>query len=251
MRGSRLTATGLERSDNVSGGDVVNKILIADDNEQIAKLLAKFAEKEGLSPVLASDGEMALKLFAANRKEIVMVLLDVMMPKLDGFEVCKTLRKDTMVPIIMITARDEDYDRIMGLDMGADDYVVKPFSPTEVMARIRAVLRRVQTDGIPSSHILTLNGLFIDMDKYEVRIGIQPLSLTKKEVELLYTLAKTHIKMFTRDELLDRVWGMDYEGTDRVVDTHIKRLRAKLDAYEHPGWEIKTIWGKGYKFEVL
>lgn len=229
----------------------MNKILIADDNEQIAQVLAKFVEKEGLIPVLASDGEMALKQFAANAKEIVMVLLDVMMPKLDGFQVCKTLRKDTMVPIIMITARDEDCDRIMGLDMGADDYVVKPFSPMEVMARIRAVLRRIKTDNTPGNNILTVNGLFIDIDKYEVRIGTDTVPLTKKEVELLYTLANNRIKMFTRDDLLDKVWGIDYEGTDRVVDTHIKRLRAKLEQYKHPGWEIKTVWGKGYKFEVL
>lgn len=229
----------------------MSKILIADDNEQIVKVLAKFAEKEGLTPVVASDGEMALKQFAANAKDIVMVLLDVMMPKLDGFQVCKTLRKDTMVPIIMITARDEDYDRIMGLDMGADDYVVKPFSPMEVMARVRAVLRRMNVSDTTPNKILTINGLFIDVDKYEVRIGTETVPLTKKEVELLYTLANTHIKMFTRDDLLDKVWGMDYEGTDRVVDTHIKRLRAKLDQYKHPGWEIKTVWGKGYKFEVL
>ena len=134
---------------------------------------------------------------------------------------------------------------------GADDYVVKPFSPMEVMARVRAVLRRINTSDSGVNKILTVNGLFIDIDKYEVRIGTETVPLTKKEVELLYTLANTRIKMFTRDDLLDKVWGMDYEGTDRVVDTHIKRLRAKLDQYEHPGWEIKTVWGKGYKFEVL
>lgn len=229
----------------------MNKILIADDNEQIAQVLAKFAQKDGFESIIVSDGELALKKFAANAKEIVMVLLDVMMPKIDGFQVCKTLRRDSMVPIIMVTARDEDYDRIMGLDMGADDYVVKPFSPSEVMARVRAVLRRINVKDSPASNILTLNGLFIDLDKYEVRIGTNRVPLTKKEVELLYTLANTNIKMFTRDDLLDRVWGMDYEGTDRVVDSHIKRMRAKLDQYSHPGWELKTIWGKGYKFEVL
>ena len=232
-------------------GDIMSKILIADDNEQIAQVLAKFATKEGLEPVVASDGEMALKLFAANAADIVMVLLDVMMPKKDGFEVCKVLRRDSMVPIIMITARDEDYDRIMGLDMGADDYVVKPFSPTEVMARVRAVLRRIKSPAQPGGQILTISNLFIDLDCYEVRVGTVSVPLTKKEVELLYTLAKTHIKMFTRDDLLDKVWGMDYEGSDRVVDTHIKRLRAKLADYDHPEWDIKTVWGKGYKFEVL
>lgn len=229
----------------------MSKILIADDNKQIADVLAKFVAKEGMEAIVASDGEMALQLFAKHAPDIVMVLLDVMMPKKDGFEVCKTLRRDTMVPIIMITARDEDYDRIMGLDMGADDYVVKPFSPTEVMARIRAVLRRIKSPAQPGGQILTISNLFIDIDRYEVRIGTVSVPLTKKEVELLYTLANTHIKMFTRDDLLDKVWGSDYEGTDRVVDTHIKRLRAKLNNYEHPEWDIKTIWGRGYKFEVL
>lgn len=229
----------------------MSKILIADDNRQIADVLAKFVVKEGMEPVVASDGEMALQLFAKHAPDIVMVLLDVMMPKMDGFEVCKTIRRDSMVPIIMITARDEDYDRIMGLDMGADDYVVKPFSPTEVMARIRAVLRRIKSPAQPGGQILTISNLFIDIDRYEVRIGTESVSLTKKEVELLYTLANTHIKMFTRDDLLDKVWGADYEGTDRVVDTHIKRLRAKLSNYKHPEWDIKTVWGRGYKFEVL
>ena len=229
----------------------MSMILIADDNEQIAKLLAKFCQKEGLEPILAHDGEMALKQFAAHHNDIAMVLLDVMMPKLDGFQVCKLLRKDSMVPIIMITARDEDYDRIMGLDMGADDYVVKPFSPTEVMARIRAVLRRSKSLDTAAGGIVTISNLFVDLNKYEVRIGPVSVRLTKREIELLYTLANTSVKMFTRDELLDLVWGDDYEGADRVVDTHVKRLRAKLEQVPHPGWEIKTIWGKGYKFEVL
>jgi len=229
----------------------MSKILIADDNEQIAKLLAKFCVKEGLEPVLASDGEMALKQFAANVNDIAMVLLDVMMPKLDGFQVCKLLRKDSMVPIIMITARDEDCDRIMGLDMGADDYVVKPFSPTEVMARIRAVLRRSKSLETAAGGIVTISNLFIDLNKYEVRIGPEKIRLTNREIELLYTLANTPVRMFSRDELLNLVWGDDYDGADRVVDTHVKRIRAKLEQVPHPGWEVKTVWGKGYKFEVL
>ena len=229
----------------------MSKILIADDNEQIAQVLAKFATKEGLEPVLASDGEMALKQFAAHVNDIAMVLLDVMMPKLDGFQVCKLLRKDSMVPIIMITARDEDCDRIMGLDMGADDYVVKPFSPTEVMARIRAVLRRSKSLETAAGGIVTISNLFIDLNKYEVRIGPERIRLTNREIELLYTLANTPVRMFSRDELLSLVWGDDYEGADRVVDTHVKRLRAKLEQVPHPGWEVRTVWGKGYKFEVL
>ena len=182
--------------------------------------------------------------------EIVMVLLDVMMPKLDGFEVCRRLRQQSMVPIIMITARGEDYDKIMGLDIGADDYVIKPFSASEVMARVRAVLRRIQPQEPASKNSLGVANLFINLDKYQVQIGGEEVPLTKKEIELLWTLAKNSTKVFSRDNLLDSIWGIDYFGDSRTVDSHIKRLRAKLDKYEHEKWDIKTIWGVGYRFEV-
>ena len=228
----------------------MNKILIADDNKQITSILASYARKEGLEPVIALDGAEALDMFARFQDDIVMVLLDVMMPEVDGFEVCRRLRKESMVPIIMITARGEDYDKIMGLDIGADDYVIKPFSANEVMARVRAVLRRIQVQEQQKQNVYDVSNLHIDLDKYTVEIGGEEVPLTKKEIELLWTLAKNSTKVFSRENLLDSIWGYDYLGDSRTVDSHIKRLRAKLDKYEHEGWDIKTIWGVGYRFEV-
>ncbi len=227
----------------------MKKILIADDNKQITTILSGYAKKEGLEPVIALDGKEALDKFLEHESEIVMVLLDVMMPEMDGFEVCRRLRRESMVPIIMITARGEDYDKIMGLDIGADDYVIKPFSAPEVMARVRAVLRRIGDSSSAGGQSLTYANLFINLDKYAVQIDGQDVQLTKKEIELLWTLAKNSTKVFSRDNLLDSIWGYDYFGDSRTVDSHIKRLRAKLDKYEHPQWEIKTIWGVGYRFE--
>ena len=228
----------------------MNKILIADDNKQITSILASYARKEGLEPVIALDGEEALALYAAQQQEIVAVLLDVMMPKVDGFEVCRRLRQQSIVPIIMVTARGEDYDKIMGLDIGADDYVLKPFSASEVMARVRAVLRRMQVQEQQKRNSFQVSNLVIDLDKYAVQIGEEQIPLTKKEIELLWTLAKNSTRVFSRDNLLDSIWGYDYVGDSRTVDSHIKRMRAKLDKYQHPGWDIKTIWGVGYGFEV-
>ena len=224
--------------------------MIADDNKQITTILSSYDKKEGLEPVVALDGAAALEQFQQQESEIVMVLLDVMMPKLDGFEVCRRLRQQSMVPIIMITARGEDYDKIMGLDIGADDYVIKPFSASEVMARVRAVLRRIQPQEPASKNTLSIANLYINVDKYEVQIDGAEVPLTKKEIELLWTLAKNNTKVLSRDNLLDSIWGIDYFGDSRTVDSHIKRLRAKLDKYEHDKWDIKTIWGVGYRFEV-
>ena len=228
----------------------MRKILIADDNKQITTILSSYAKKEGLEPIIALDGAEALEKFSQQEQEISMVLLDVMMPKVDGFEVCRRRRKTSMVPIIMITARGEDYDKIMGLDIGADDYVIKPFSASEVMARVRAVLRRIQPQEPATKNSLSMDNLFINLDKYAVQIDGEEVPLTKKEIELLWTLAKNHTKVFSRDNLLDSIWGIDYFGDSRTVDSHIKRLRAKLDKYEHEKWDIKTIWGVGYRFEV-
>ncbi|MBQ7759943.1 MAG: response regulator transcription factor [Phascolarctobacterium sp.] len=228
----------------------MNKILIADDNKQITSILASYARKEGLEPVIALDGAEALDAFARYQDEIVMILLDVMMPEVDGFEVCRRLRKESMVPIIMITARGEDYDKIMGLDIGADDYVIKPFSANEVMARVRAVLRRIQVQEQQKQNVYAVSNLQIDLDKYVVEISGEEVPLTKKEIELLWTLARNSTKVFSRENLLDSIWGYDYFGDSRTVDSHIKRLRAKLDKYPHDGWDIKTIWGVGYRFEV-
>ena len=189
-------------------------------------------------------------LFDEHEPDIAMVLLDVMMPKVDGFEVCRRLRGKSLVPVIMVTARGEDFEKIMGLDIGADDYIIKPFSAGEVMARVRAILRRMQPREEKTAHnIYRYSNLMIDLDKYAVTVNGSEVPLTKKEVELLWTLAKNSSKVFSRDNLLDSLWGYDYYGDSRTVDSHIKRMRAKLDKFEHPGWEIKTIWGVGYRFE--
>lgn len=226
------------------------KMLIADDNKQITSILSNYARKEGFEPVVALDGEEALRLFDEHEPDIAMVLLDVMMPKMDGFEVCRRLRGKSLVPVIMVTARGEDFEKIMGLDIGADDYIIKPFSAGEVMARVRAILRRMQPREEKTAHnIYKYSNLMIDLDKYAVTVNGSEVPLTKKEVELLWTLAKNSSKVFSRDNLLDSLWGYDYYGDSRTVDSHIKRMRAKLDKFEHPGWEIKTIWGVGYRFE--
>jgi len=222
-------------------------ILIADDNRQITSILEEYAKKEGFTPKIALDGSEAIELFQKFQPDIV--LLDVMMPKTDGFEVCREIRKTSNVPVIMITARGEDFEKIMGLDIGADDYIVKPFSPGEVMARVRAIMRRISRTDDPKRQICSFENLNINLDDYSVTVGGQNVSLTKKEVELLWTLATNKNKVFSRDNLLSSLWGYDYFGDSRTVDSHIKRLRAKLDEFDHNNWEIKTIWGVGYKFE--
>ena len=225
-------------------------ILIADDNHDITDVLSTYARKEGLEPIIAYDGEEAFRLFEDYNP--VAVLLDVMMPKEDGYEVCRKIRAKSNVPVILITARGEDFERIMGLDIGADDYIVKPFSPSEVMARVRAVLRRMtrtETD-MKSGNTISICDMEINLDEYTLRINDTNMSLTKKEIETMWTLAKNPNKVFTRDNLLDSLWGFDYFGDSRTVDSHIKRLRAKLDVVEHLKWNIKTIWGVGYKFET-
>ncbi len=222
-------------------------MLIADDNPQLLNILRSAARKEGFETVLAEDGEKALEEFRARRPQIV--LLDVMMPGLDGFQVCREIRKESDVPVIMVTARGEDFEKIMGLDIGADDYIVKPFSPGEVMARVRAVLRRVEKTG--PGKILETEGLRINLEDYSVTVDGHPVPLTKREVEMLWTLAGGRNRAFTREMLLDLLWGYDYYGDPRTVDSHVKRLRAKLDAFPHPRWEIRTIRGVGYKFEVI
>lgn len=222
-------------------------VLIADDNQQITSIIQEYVKKEGYLPIVAWDGEQALYLYKQMQPDVV--LLDVMMPKIDGFEVCREIRRQSNVPVIMITARGEDFDKIMGLDIGADDYIVKPFSPGEVMARIRAILRRISNTDKQSDQLLSYEGLIINLDQYSVSIDSNPISLTKKELEILWTLAVKQNKVFSRDNLLNSLWGYDYFGDSRTVDTHIKRLRAKLDQFPHENWDIKTIWGIGYKFE--
>jgi len=222
-------------------------ILIADDNKQISSILSEYAKKEGFTPVVANDGGEAVAKFLEYNPEII--LLDVMMPIMDGFEVCREIRKKSNVPIIMVTARGEDFERIMGLDIGADDYIVKPFSPGEVMARVRAVLRRIANTDDKTAQVFYFDNLKINLDDYTVEISGHNVSLTKKEIELLWTLSKSNNKVFSRDNLLNSLWGFDYFGDSRTVDSHIKRLRSKLEAYPHDNWDLKTIWGVGYKFE--
>ncbi|HHT95977.1 MAG TPA: response regulator transcription factor [Clostridia bacterium] len=224
----------------------MNRILIADDNEDIVNILKKFAEKENLDADVAFDGQQALDMFDKNNYDLI--LLDIMMPKKDGYEVCKTIRKTSMVPIIMITAKGEDYEKIMGLDLGADDYIVKPFSVAEVMARVRAILRRIEKKS-GQNPALVIDSMKLDLDSYTFEVDGQNVDLTKKEFELLWTLASNTGKVYTRENLLDSLWGYDYYGDSRTVDTHVKRLRAKLAAF--PGLDdvIKTIRGVGYKFK--
>lgn len=224
------------------------KLLIVDDNQQITTILKDYAEKEGYVTTVVSDGQTALE--KALEEEYDLILLDVMMPKKDGFEVCREIRKTSIVPIIMITARGEDFEKIMGLDIGADDYIVKPFSPLEVMARIRSILRRMELKDKNDKEKIVIKNLEIVIDTFSVYIDRKEVLLTKKELEILWLLGKNPSKIFTRENLMDSIWGYDYYGDARTVDSHIKRLRAKLDQYEHPDWQIKTVWGVGYKLEV-
>ena len=222
------------------------KILIADDTEQIVKVLCAYAQKEGFETTAAHDGQEALDFFEKIKFDII--LLDVMMPKVDGFEVCKRIRKSSNVPVIMVTARGEDFDKIMGLDIGADDYIVKPFSPQEVMARIRCILRRANPAGSVEKKLRAKN-LSLDLESGAVFVGERNVPVTKKEFETLAFFLQNQNQVFSREQLLNNIWGVGYDGDARAVDQHIKRLRAKLDSVEHDGWKISTVFGAGYKFE--
>lgn len=224
-------------------------ILIADDNQDITDILASYVKKEGYEPLVAVDGREAVSMF--DKYNPSLILLDVMMPYKDGYQVCREIREKSDVPIMLITARGEDFERVMGLDIGADDYIVKPFSPSEVMARVRAVLRRInKTANDSDKNVLSISTLTINIEEYSLSIAGNKIPLTKKEIETMWVLAGNPNKVFTRDNLLDSLWGIDYFGDSRTVDSHIKRLRAKLDKVPHPEWKIKTIWGLGYKFEL-
>ena len=212
------------------------KILIADDDPIVHESLKIYMQAEGFEVVDVYDGDAAL---AALDSSISLCVLDIMMPGKSGVEVCREIRKSSQVPIVMLTAKGEEVDKIVGLELGADDYIVKPFSPREVIARIKAILRRTEKN----------EGLVIDLNSYTVLLRNQPVVCTPKEIEILYLLASHPGQVFTRDTLLSQVWGYDFAGETRTVDTHIKRLRAKLDS-TGLGWSIKTIYGVGYKFEI-
>lgn len=225
---------------------MAQKILIADDDQIVHEALGIYLKAEGFEPVDAFDGEQAL---ASITPEIVLCVLDIMMPKKSGIEVCREIRKDSQLPILMLTAKGEEIDRIVGLELGADDYIVKPFSPREVVARIKAVLRRTSEQPKNDGSMISYNGLTIDLKSYTVTLKGESVICTPKEIEILYMLASNPGQVFTREQLLSRVWGYDFAGETRTVDTHIKRIRAKLDS-AGLGWSIKTIYGVGYKFEV-
>ncbi|MDL2217057.1 response regulator transcription factor [Christensenellaceae bacterium OttesenSCG-928-M15] len=222
------------------------KILVADDDQVVHESLGIYLQAEGFEPVDVYDGEAAVN---ALEPDIALCVLDIMMPIRSGIEVCKEIRKNSQVPIIMLTAKGEEVDRIVGLELGADDYIVKPFSPREVVARIKAVLRRTQEQRDGDDSAITYNGLSIDLKSYTVTLRGEAVICTPKEIEILHMLASNPGQVFTREQLLNRVWGYDFAGETRTVDTHIKRIRAKLDNSDL-GWSIKTIYGVGYKFEV-
>ncbi len=224
------------------------KILIADDDPIVHESLKIYMQAEGFEVVDVYDGDSAL---AALDSSISLCVLDIMMPGKSGVEVCREIRKSSQVPIVMLTAKGEEVDKIVGLELGADDYIVKPFSPREVIARIKAILRRTEKNEgeAAEKNVIRHNGLVIDLNSYTVLLRNQPVVCTPKEIEILYLLASHPGQVFTRDTLLSQVWGYDFAGETRTVDTHIKRLRAKLDS-TGLGWSIKTIYGVGYKFEI-
>ena len=224
------------------------KILIADDDPIVHESLKIYMQAEGFEVVDGYDGDAAL---AALDSSISLCVLDIMMPGKSGVEVCREIRKSSQVPIVMLTAKGEEVDKIVGLELGADDYIVKPFSPREVIARIKAILRRTEKNEgeAAEKNVIRHNGLVIDLNSYTVLLRNQPVVCTPKEIEILYLLASHPGQVFTRDTLLSQVWGYDFAGETRTVDTHIKRLRAKLDS-TGLGWSIKTIYGVGYKFEI-
>ncbi len=223
------------------------KILVVDDDSNICELLRLYLEKDGYDAVVAHNGVAALETFAAEKPDLI--LLDVMMPELDGWQVCREIRKKSDCPIIMITAKSEVFDKVLGLELGADDYVVKPFEMKEVLARIKAVLRRTNTEERREMREVTYDNLYINMENYEMRVCGEVVPTPPKEMELIFHLASNPNRVYTRDQLLDEVWGFEYYGDSRTVDVHVKRLREKLDGASDK-WELKTVWGVGYKFDV-
>ncbi len=223
------------------------KIMVVDDDSNICELLRLYLEKEGFEAVIMENGEKALAAFDSEKPDLI--LLDVMMPGLDGRQVCREIRKTSQCPIIMLTAKGEVFDRVLGLELGADDYVVKPFETKEVIARIKAVLRRCGVNESKKARQVEYEGLYINMENYELRVNGKTVDTPPKEMELIYHLASNPNRVYTRDQLLDEVWGFEYYGDSRTVDVHVKRLREKPDGISDTR-NLKTVWGVGYKFEV-
>ena len=227
------------------------KIMVVDDDTNICELLKLYLEKEGYTVSIANTGMQAVKMFAEHQPDLM--LLDVMMPELDGWHVCREVRKYSNKPIIMLTAKGETFDKVLGLELGADDYITKPFDTKEVLARIKAVLRRTSGGSTASENSqikqVSYDNLTVNLTNYELRVKGEKVDAPPKELELLYHLASNPNRVFTRDQLLDEVWGFDYYGDSRTVDVHVKRIREKLEGVSDK-WELKTVWSVGYKFET-
>lgn len=224
-------------------------ILICDDNDAVHETIGTYLENEGMTYDSAFDGEEALEKFKKLSPDLV--ILDLMMPKIFGIDVCREIRKTSNVPIIMLTAKGEEIDRIVGLEIGSDDYIVKPFSPREVVVRIKAIFRRIgKSHEVLNRNVVSFDNLKIDLDKYEVTLNGEKIDVTPKECQILYFLSTNEGIVLSREEILDKVWGYDYFGDTRVVDTQIKRIRKKIPENDVK-WSIKSVYGIGYKFEVL
>lgn len=223
------------------------KIMIVDDDVNICELLRLYLEKEGFTTVILNNGQDVVESFNSVKPDLV--LLDIMLPGLDGWQVCRKIRSVSSTPVIMLTAKGETFDKVLGLELGADDYIVKPFDTKEVLARIKAVLRRVSTQAPEQIKEVRYDKLVINLTNYELRVNGVQIDTPPKELELIYHLASNPNRVFTRDQLLDEVWGFDYYGDSRTVDVHVKRLREKLEGVSDQ-WELKTVWSVGYKFET-
>ncbi len=223
------------------------KILVVDDDPNIARLVSLYLEKEGYQVLVETRGDTAVSAFRKDPPSLM--LLDIMLPGMDGWQVCRTIRQFSNIPIIMLSAKDETFDKVLGLELGADDYVTKPFEGKELVARVKAVLRRTsQSDA--QTDTVSFPGLSISLEKYEVHFQGKLIEMPPKELEVLHFLASHKNRVFTREQLLEQVWGFEFFGDSRTVDVHIKRLREKLQDTESLGWQIRTVWGVGYKFEV-
>ncbi len=227
----------------------IGKILVVDDDKNICELLRLYLEKEGYTVAISNEGEEAIAKFNAIKPDLI--LLDIMLPTLDGWQVCREIRKTSNVPIIMLTAKGETFDKVLGLELGADDYVVKPFDTKEVIARVKAVLRRIGNAAPAVEHKeVNYDKLSVNMTRYELKVDGKVVDTPPKELELLFHLASNPNRVYTRDQLLDEVWGFEYYGDSRTIDVHVKRLREKLEGVSDK-WSLKTVWGVGYKFEVV
>lgn len=223
-----------------------DKILIVDDDDNISEILNMYLKSSGYTTKIAENGKTAQSIFEEFNPNLV--LLDVMIPGIDGINVLKWIRKQSEIPVIMLTAKGDTFDKVLALELGADDYIVKPFEPKELLARVKAVLRRYSPDTVVNDEVIKLSNLLIDPSSYNVVFNEKDIKMPPKEFELIHYLAKNRNKVFTREQLLCEVWGYDYPGDSRTVDVHIKRIREKITGGDD--WQIETVWGVGYKFEV-